>query len=285
LSLSRKDIRWCFRTRTEWDILDRGQGEDILIAERPDWIINAAAYTAVDRAETETDVAWKVNARGPALLADLCQKSGVRMLHLSTDYVFGQQGEEPRPWREEDLPCPLNAYGRSKLAGEEALAARGGRAWVLRVGWLFSGEENSFLGKIVQQVRQGRPLKVVDDQIGTPTNVDQLAALILALIQAISSGQHLPNLLHVSGGEAVTWRDFAKEALATLAPEIGMHMPEIVAISTDELDLPARRPAWSVLDDRRLRDAVPELPQLDWRDGLADVMRAAWHQGATTPGR
>lgn len=230
---------------------------------RPDVVINAAAYTAVDRAEDEVDVAFRANAEAPGRLADACAVLGIPLVHYSTDYVFDGRGT--RPYREDDPTDPLGVYGRSKLAGEEAIAASGARHLILRTAWVYGLHGHNFLRTMLRVGAERDELRVVADQHGCPTPAWLIADVTAAVIAqgiAESGVRHL-----VAGGET-SWHGFA-EAIFDEAQAAGLipRAPRVIPIATHEYPTRAARPAYSVLDTARLRGEYGvELPH--WRDAL-----------------
>lgn len=240
------------------DLSDEGQVEVLLNRSQPDLIINAAAYTAVDQAERETDLAFRVNARAPARMARWAQRHDRGLLHFSTDYVFDGQGD--RPYRESDLPLPLNAYGESKLAGEAAIQASGCRHVILRSSWIYSTHGKNFVLTMLDLARRQPHLKVVSDQVGCPTWARNLAEYSMAAIQAgLIRRKPLPSgLYHCCDADAVSWHDFARQVFETAA-ELGIleSVPALEAVTSQEYPQIARRPRYSVLDTAAARR--------DWR--------------------
>lgn len=230
---------------------------------RPDVVINAAAYTAVDRAEDEVDVAFRANAEAPGRLADACAVLGIPLVHYSTDYVFDGRGT--RPYREDDPTDPLGVYGRTKLAGEEAIAASGARHLILRTAWVYGLHGHNFLRTMLRVGAERDELRVVADQHGCPTPAWLIADVTAAVIAqgiAESGVRHL-----VAGGET-SWHGFA-EAIFDEAQAAGLipRAPRVIPIATHEYPTRAARPAYSVLDTARLRGEYGvELPH--WRDAL-----------------
>lgn len=237
------------------DVTNRGQLEDVLDRVRPSWVINAAAYTKVDRAEEEIPRAELLNAVAPGLLGPACAERGIAVLHYSTDYVF--DGRRERPYREEDPTGPINTYGRTKLAGERALLASGCRALVVRTAWLFGANGPSFPRTMWERARAGSATRVVGDQWGRPTSTVDLARASWRLMAADASG-----IVHASsGGEPTTWfriaeRVFARAGASALLTEC----------TTADYPTPAARPANSTLDIARLESLVGPMP--DWRVAL-----------------
>ena len=221
---------------------------------RPDLLVNAAAYTAVDRCETERDAAMRVNRDGPGLLADACARAGTRMIQVSTDYVFDGCGTAP--YRADQATAPRSVYGASKLAGERAVLAACASAILVRTSWVF-GPGHNFVVAILKQAALRRSgevsgaLRVVDDQRGTPTYAADLAEGLLELgglaLAADSADENLSGAFHLTNSGETTWWDFARAILN----QTGHSDLEIDRGSTDELDLPAERPRYSVLDCSR----------------------------------
>jgi dTDP-4-dehydrorhamnose reductase len=259
------------------DELDLGDGDGLRRAVRaaaPDLIVNAAAYTAVDRAETEFEAAMAVNGVAPGILADEAKRLGASLIHFSTDYVF--DGARTAPYVEADEPAPLNAYGKTKLAGERAIEAAGGSHVILRTSWVYAARGHNFPLTIARLAREREELRVVDDQTGAPT-WSRLLAEATAQIAAWSraragAGRDLfadtRGVYHLAAGGATTWCGFAREILRH-APALGLdRVPRVVAIGTGEYPTPARRPASSVLSsDKVFRTFGIRLP--DWRAGLS----------------
>lgn len=230
-----------------------------------DLVINAAAYTAVDKAQTERDLAFLVNAEAPGAMARACAARGLPLVHVSTDYVFNGAGS--RPWREDDATAPINAYGDSKLAGEQAIAASGARATTLRTSWVFSAHGANFV-KTMLRLADRPELKVVDDQIGRPTFAGDLAEAALTVALRLARDPDAPTgLFHFAGDEAVSWCAFATAIFDAKGPPA----PRIIGIPTEDYPTPAARPANSVLDCGRIERAFGIVPR-PWRDGLNETL-------------
>lgn len=247
---------------------------------RPDVIVNAAAYTAVDRAESEEDLARAVNAVAPGVLAEEALRAGALLVHFSTDYVF--DGTLARPYVETDVPRPLNAYGRTKLAGEEAIAASGAPHVILRTSWVYGAEGRNFLRTMLGLAATRDELRVVEDQRGAPTSSVQLARATLDLFtrgdeRAIAPAdvarlKEASGLYHASAAGETTWFGFAQAIFAArAAADAAFRTPRLVAIPTRDYPAPARRPANSVLSNAKL-DAGLGVRLGDWRAGLAEIM-------------
>lgn len=244
----------------------------LLDARQPQVILNAAAWTAVDAAEEQVDAAWALNRDLPAQLADWARGHDALLLHWSTDYVFS--GQPGRAWREDDSPAPQSVYGKSKLAGEEAVMASGCRAFILRTAWVYSALPGNFISAILKRAADGQDLRVVDDQIGSPTWAGSLARAALPLLPL---GEALKGAvrLHVSGQGAVSWHQLARTAVQ-LAVEHGIipAMVNVEAIGGDEWPQKAQRPAWSVLDGSRYEKLTGQaLPH--WQDALEECL-SSW---------
>ena len=228
---------------------------DFVSRIRPDVIINAAAYTAVDRAEAERDLCFKINGIAPGILAEEAKRLGALLVHYSTDYVF--DGEKPTAYVEDDVPRPLNVYGASKLEGEQRIRASGCRHLILRTSWVYGPRGHNFY--LTMRKNAGRPLRVVDDQRGVPTSSRFLAE------QTISLMHRVEGLLHLVPSGSTTWYGFAREILGEDA--------DLTPIPSSEYRTAARRPANSVLDNRRAHGLLGALP--DWRSLLRDVRKSA----------
>jgi dTDP-4-dehydrorhamnose reductase len=247
----------------EVDVTRRESVRAVVGEVRPDWIINCAAYTDVERAESEPERAYAVNHRAVGVLADAALEAKARLLHLSTDYVFsGSFGAlDPRPYREDD-PCgPLGVYGASKLAGEIVLEAHPVRSLTLRTSWLYGGPGRNFVSTMLrlgaEAELEGKALRVVDDQIGSPTDAWSLAGQVLSLLR-----QDLRGILHASSEGAVSWFGFAREIF-----RLSGLKPAFEAVKTADFPTKARRPAWSVLSKETLRaTGAHVLPT--WEEGL-----------------
>ncbi len=254
------------RDLPELDVSDPGAVAAWLdgLEARPDVLLNAAAFTHVDRCETDPETAERVNGVAPGILAEACARLGARMIHVSTDYVFA--GDASRPYREGDPPSPRSSYGRSKLAGERRVQEALPEALVVRTSWVF-GEGRNFVRAILDQARKRRagelegPLRVVDDQRGRPTYAVDLAGGLLGLLERGATG-----LYHFANGGEATWWDLARAVL----DEAGFGDLEVERIRTRDLDLPAPRPAWSVLDCSKA--AALGIEARPWRQALADYL-------------
>lgn len=228
-------------------------------------VINAAAYTAVDRAEGEEALAMAANAESPGTMARVAAAAGVPFVQVSTDYVFDGSGSAS--WRPDDRTAPLNAYGRTKLAGEEAVRAAGGTHGVLRTSWVFSAHGGNFVKTMLRLGRERERLSVVSDQIGGPTPAADLALACLAMAEGLARDGSLSGIHHFTGAPDTSWAGFARAILAGAGLAT-----EVQDISTADYPTPAQRPLNSRLDCSTMTAAFG-IPRPDWRAGLADVLR------------
>jgi dTDP-4-dehydrorhamnose reductase len=238
---------------------------------QPQVIVNAAAYTAVDKAESEPGLARALNAVAPGVLAEETKRLDAILVHYSTDYVF--DGEKPEPYTEDDAPNPINVYGRTKLEGERAIAASGCRHLTLRTSWVYASRGRNFLLTMVRLAREQRALRVVDDQIGAPTWCREIAdatAALLARAELAAPGAH--GLYHLCAGGFTSWFGFARAIFAS--PELvrlGIEPPVVEPIPSGAYPTPARRPRNSRLDCSRLSSrAGVRLPP--WDEALGRCM-------------
>jgi dTDP-4-dehydrorhamnose reductase len=263
------DVRVFFPTRDELDI-SSAESVDAYFAGRPlAAVINTAAYTAVDKAESESDLALLANGHGPALLAAATREAGIALIHVSTDYVF--DGSKRGIYVEEDPVAPLGVYGSSKLAGEKAVLAGNPRSVVLRTAWVISAHRNNFL-KTMLRVGGGNPvLRVVDDQIGCPTSAQDIASTLRTIVLRMMADDHAPaGIFHfVNAGEA-SWYRLACEIFA-LSAAAGGPSPQVEAITTAEYPTPTRRPANSRLATTKISAHYGIRPR-DWRAAVRDII-------------
>ena len=241
--------------RDDLDVTDPKRVERVITRERPGAVINCAAWTDVDGAETSEPDAELVNGEGAGFVADAAKQVGAKVLYVSTDYVF--DGSKQAPYTESDEPAPLNAYGRTKLAGERATALITKRSFIVRSSWLF-GPGANFVETMLRLGESGGPVVVVHDQVGCPTYTGHLAVGLVRLIDSESYGVH-----HMAGGGSCSWYEFANEIFR----QSGV-VTRVLATTTDMMERPAKRPANSVLGSGR--EAPIQLP--DWRRGLADYL-------------
>jgi dTDP-4-dehydrorhamnose reductase len=238
----------------------------------PDLIVNPAAYTAVDRAEDERELAFRVNAEAPGAMARWAAARGVPLVHFSTDYVF--DGGGTRPWREEDATGPLSVYGASKLAGEEAIRAAGGPHLIVRTSWVYAATGANFLRTIARLARERDELGIVADQVGAPTSARLIADVVATIVG--DPGQPLPERFRAAGGLVnvaaageTSWHGFAAAIVEGLdARHVALRVKAVRPIRTQDYPTKARRPANSRFDLARLRQVFGVEPP-DWRDALA----------------
>ena len=250
--------------KRDLDITDAVAVSRIVAKARPDVVINAAAYTAVDAAETSADEAMAVNGAGPRNIARAAKANAAWMLHISTDYVFDGQGSEP--YAPEDRPSPINAYGESKLAGELAVREEWSQHVIVRTSWVYSHEGKNFVTTMLRVARERNEIRVVDDQRGCPTSSQDLSHALLSAASLLGRS-NAAGTYHFSNRGQATWFDFAKAIFAFR----GAPHPRVVPISTDEFPTPARRPRWSVLDTTSFQHAFGVEPR-PWRDALKETM-------------
>jgi dTDP-4-dehydrorhamnose reductase len=238
---------------------------------RPDVIVNAAAYTAVDRAESEPERARTVNALAPGVLARAAARHGAWLVHYSTDYVFDGSGQQP--WRESDPTGPLNVYGRTKLEGETRIVDSGARHLILRTSWVHSARGGNFVRTMLRLAQEREQLSVVDDQVGAPTGADLLADVTAHLIARVGRSEPaggLSGTYHVAAAGEATWNSYAKHILSSVKrsfPAIKIIANDVLAVPSSHFPTPARRPLNSRLDTRRLCQTFRlQLPH--WQQGV-----------------
>lgn len=253
------------------DITDAAAVAAKIAASRPKLVINAAAYTAVDKAESDAETAWAVNRDGPAHLAATCADLGIPLVHVSTDYVF--DGTKVGAYAEDDPVAPLGVYGASKEAGEAAIRRVLPHHVILRTAWVFGPHGANFVKTMLRVGKVRERLTVVDDQHGCPTHAGDLAEAILSIADEILAGTMPENgwgTFHCAGQGETTWCGFAREIFDQAAPRLE-RLPEVVAISTSGYPTPAARPANSVLDCDRL-ERIHGLRLRHWTVALADML-------------
>jgi len=254
----------------EMDLSDLQQLEVVLNQQSPEVVINAAAYTAVDKAEGEHRTAFRINAEVPAVLARWCKRHDRFMLHYSTDYVFS--GSSDRPYLEDDLPGPLGVYGESKLAGEWAIGASNCRHVILRTSWVYSTHGSNFVLNMLRLARQRSELSIVSDQIGCPTwarNLAHASATVLKLATEAGADSNRQGIFHYCDSSVSTWYDFAN-LIFELAAELDLlhEIPRLKSVRSTEFPQVARRPAYSVLNTTAIQNVFGLNPP-----GLASSLR------------
>lgn len=253
---------WLFTDVDELDICSKESVRDFIVANNVGTIVNCAAYTNVDRAEDEPEVAKRINGDAVAMLAELSHECSVRLIHISTDYLFGEGYTEPIC--EECKPTPRSVYGRTKLMGERAIIESGCRYVILRTAWLYSPYGTNFVKTIMRLSSERKELRVVNDQIGTPTYAHDLALVIRDICD---SGVEVEGIYNYSNEGAISWYDFACAIV-----EIAGHSCRILPCTTTEYGAKAARPAYSVLDKTKIRGVIHrEIPA--WRASLEECIK------------
>ena len=251
--------------RAEADLTDPSTCARAIADTEADLVLNAAAYTAVDRAEDDEATAMTVNAEAPGAMAEAAAAKGLPFLHISTDYVFDGAGDVP--WTEEMPTSPLGAYGRSKRAGEEAVAAAGGSHVILRTAWVHAAHGGNFVKTMLRLGAERDRLTIVDDQRGGPTAAGDIAQALLAMAEAFHGAEGTSGIYHYCGAPAVSWHGFAAEIFR----QSKGNSPEVAPIPSSEFPTKAPRPANSVLDcSKILRDYG--LAQPDWKASLGQIL-------------
>jgi len=254
--------------RAEADITDPNAVARALDAHSPAIAINAAAYTAVDQAESERDRAFAVNRDGAGIIAKACAARGVALFHLSTDYVF--DGTKRGAYVEDDPIAPLSVYGRSKAEGEAAVRAALDRHVILRTEWVYAAHGKNFVRTMLRLGDERDELRIVDDQRGSPTSARSIARTILAVARNLAARPNGFGTFHYTDAGETSWRGFA-EAIFRHAAASGRRVPKLVPIATADYPTPARRPLNSVLDCRRV-ESVHAVRRTSWQEELAAVM-------------
>ncbi len=258
--------------RRETDVTDRGQVEHALSRSACDVVVNAAAYTAVDRAESDREGAFAVNAEGAGNVASACAAGNIPLIHISTDYVF--DGSKGAPYVEDDRVVPLNAYGASKAEGEAAVRTNLTQHVIVRSSWVFSAHGANFVKTMLRLARERDEIRVVSDQYGSPTAAGDLADALLDIAEQLhQKGRECWGTCHYCGEGETTWHGFAEAIFDELrAREVDMPSPRLVPISTDAYPTPARRPMYSVLDCTRI-GTIFGIHRRSWRAGLREAIR------------
>ena len=252
-----------FTDLPELDITDQYATDDFFKNQKPDFLINCAAYTAVDKAESEPEKADQINAKATALLAAGAARYNFKLVHISTDYVFN--GQHYKPYTEDDATSPQSAYGRSKLAGEEAIRQSGAHSLILRTSWLYSAYGHNFVKTILRLAKERSEIKVVFDQVGTPTWAADLARCILSMIDKPQPERC--SIYHYSNEGVCSWYDFAQTIIKTE----GLNC-RVLPVRSKEFPTPAPRPAFSVLDKSKIKkDFSVQIPW--WQESLRKCLK------------
>jgi dTDP-4-dehydrorhamnose reductase len=260
----------CFG-RDEFDLADPSADRSTLASHRPELVINAAAFTAVDAAETDRDAAFALNAHGPARLAEFCSQREIGLIHISTDYVF--DGNQTRPYAETDSTAPLNVYGESKRRGEIAVAEVLARHIIIRTSWLYSAFGSNFVKTMLRLAGQRDSLRIVSDQIGRPTSATQLANVIWDIAGQLRAHWGTPPLwgtYHYADSAEMSWVDFAAAIFAMPEAEL-RRAPQIERIASSDYPTPAKRPPYSVLDTTKIESTFGTRPAF-WGESLRAVL-------------
>jgi dTDP-4-dehydrorhamnose reductase len=245
---------------SRWDITDRSQGEAVIEQVAPDALINLAAITDVDGCEDKKELAFRVNAEAPGILAEICARRNIAVLHFSTDYVF--DGLKGSPYTEDDVTNPLSIYGRSKRAGEEKVIAAHPAAVIVRTEWIYGDGGESFITKVVRAARERGTVEVVDDQSGAPTYAKDLARPVAALIKKQGKG-----IFHLTNGGSCTWYEFARHVFSALNIDVTCKR-----VSSDDLKRKAMRPRYSVLDCTRVT-TFTSIRMRGWQEAVEEYLR------------
>jgi dTDP-4-dehydrorhamnose reductase len=265
--------------RETLDLADTAQIRALVRRIQPNVILNAAAYTAVDRAESQPELAMSINATAPRILAEEAFRLNALLIHYSTDYVFN--GEKQQPWIETDKPDPLNVYGTTKLAGEQAIQQVGGRFLILRTSWVYGPHGNNFLFTMLRLARERSHLKIVNDQFGGPTTSIELGRVTRTITEGILAGRYgSPNnwagIYHTTCAGSTTWFSFAKAIFTSAEALLGAKQPELVPLATKDYPTPASRPLNSVLSNEKLHNRFC-IRLAEWRtalDGVLQILKA-----------
>lgn len=259
---------------TGLDITDREKVLKAVGEARPGFIINCAAYTKVDLAEKERERAFAVNRNGAANLAAAAKEAGAPLIHVSTDFVF--DGSKSTPYREDDRANPLCAYGESKLAGEEEVIKALGEHIIIRASWLYGAHGNNFVKTIIRHASERDSLRVVYDQAGGPTWTVDLCGAIIEVLNALKNGGKAYGVYHYSDEGVASWYDFAEEIVEAAKEKTRIRCKKIEPIRSEEYPTPARRPAYSVMDKRKIKETFGvDIPH--WRRSLRRMIGGlAW---------
>lgn len=258
-----KEFKFVFCPSSELDITDRVNCNAVFEQYQPQYCINTAAYTAVDKAETESEKAYSINVIGARNIAEVCKKHNTVLVHISTDFVF--DGTQKSPYTEEDQPNPTGVYGKTKLEGEVAVQQTWEKHYIVRTSWVYSQFGHNFMKTMLRLASERETISVVNDQIGTPTNAVDLAE---ALVQIIKTNQQLTidnyGIYNFSNEGQCSWYDFAKKIF-----EINKISINLLSIPTSSFPTPAKRPSYSVLDKTKIKKAF-SLKINNWETSLKD---------------
>jgi dTDP-4-dehydrorhamnose reductase len=248
-----------FLTRADLSVNDESNVKKMLMLHRPDWCINCAAYTAVDKAESEKEPAMSINADAAGILASACAGMDVRFIHISTDYVF--DGSSAIPYREDDATGPINVYGQTKLRGEQLVLQKNPRAIILRTSWVYSAHGHNFVKTMIRLMKERESINVVNDQVGSPTYAADLAQAILDIIESPAAAK-AKGIFHYSNEGQISWYQFA-----LAIKELTGSNCKVNPVSSSQYPTPARRPQFSLLDKTKISAAFKlHIPY--WKDSL-----------------
>jgi len=255
----------------EFDITDPKAVDEAVKKEKPSIVINAAAYTAVDMAESDPDTAFAVNRDGPVYLASSCAEAGIPLIHISTDYVF--DGKKKRPYIESDPISPIGVYGRSKAEGEAGVRKKLDRYFIIRTSWLCSVHGKNFVKTILRLANEKEEIRVVSDQAGCPTFAPDLAEAILSIAFRYHNNKDVPwGIYHYCGRGETTWYDFAKQIVEFARKYQTIKTRSIIPIRTEDYPTPAVRPPYSVLDCSLIQKHLGIQPK-PWKESLAETVK------------
>lgn len=264
-------LSFTFTDVDELDITDPASVNTFIKALKPNFIVNCAAYTAVDKAEQDIEMSVKLNSIAPGIIAKACKENNCRMIHISTDYVF--DGESNTPYSESSKVNPMSQYGRSKLKGEEEVLSTG-ISMVIRTSWLYSSYGNNFVKTIIRNAKIKPELRVVSDQYGCPTYASDLAEVVLKIITN-RENNFIPEIFHYSNEGSCSWYDFASKIVALTNIDC-----KVIPIPTKDYPLPAKRPQYSVFNKSKIRNAYNiEIPQ--WEKSLDNCIEVLKKEGLT----
>ena len=258
--LAHRGIEYRALEKSDLDVTDQHATEHCIHVENPHIVFHCAAFTNVDVAESERTTSFAINADGTRNVAKACKAVGARMVYFSTDYIF--DGAKRTPYLPNDEPGPLSAYGESKLAGEHIAVASGVDLLLVRTSWLYGSVGKNLVREVIRRAQEGRVLRLVDDQTGSPTWAEHVAELILDLVNHRASGTY-----HLTNSGEATWYDLGREALSIS----GLHS-EIEPISTEDWGAPAPRPCYSVLDSSKV-EAFLGRKMTPWREALKNFLK------------
>ncbi len=267
ISVQYPELEFCFTDVAELDITNSEKVAECIAGFRPNYLINCAAYTAVDKAETDLEFAGLLNATAVGILAEQSAKADCKMIHVSTDYVFNGNG--PRPYREDQPTDPQSAYGRTKLEGEIQCQRLNSESLIIRTSWLYSAFGSNFVKTMVRLGNERSELGVICDQIGTPTNAADLARAILTIISSVEKGEKafVPGIYHYSNEGVASWYDFTKAIF-----EITQINCFVKPIATEDYPSPVQRPSYSVMNKSKIK-LIFGLQIPHWRDSLTEYFQ------------